>query len=844
MKRKFKHKPPYLLWIVIIAAVLAAVLIILKLSTATGKHISAKGLNLLFITLDTTRADRIGAYGHGGAQTPNLDRLAANGVTFEHCYSVVPVTLPAHSSLFTGRYPLGHGVRDNGAFLLADQETTLAEKMKELQDGYQTFAVIAAFVLMSKFGLNQGFDRYDDSLNAGQLITNFDSEINAEQVYGKFKNWFDNFNNFDNINKGENKPFFAWVHFYDPHVPYAPPEPYKSRFGEDIEGRYDGELAYTDVYVGKILDDLETAGKLEQTLVVIVGDHGEAFGEHHEFGHAIFCYQENLTVPLIFYNPAILEKGLRVAQRVSIVDIMPTILEMYGLDIPAHVQGHSFVNLLAGETEEKERTFYVESMHGKEEMGWAPLTGIIDGQYKYISLPEPELYDLSTDTKEKENLFRKKNYQAKQLDKKLMRLVKTYSTAPAGAKNEAGSQRQLSAGDKQHLQSLGYISAFSGKADTNLDPKKGILLKNRLREIDHKIDTNELDQAEADLEQMAREHSKTLLPQYFGSLNRIYKQRNQPDLVLENWKRAIAAFPKNDHFKINLAFEYFQANRPEEAEQAADDILKNNDKYTRAYILKGKIRENNDLPGEAVTFFEKAAALEPENVSLQAGLAKLLGKTGQFKQAGHICDRLLANAAIAADFDIKGKIGAVLTEIRRDEDARKLLTSVTEAGKATHETWNYLGILEFRKKKFQQAEEAYRKSLEMDASAAQTYNNLGTLYLSMFLEKKDVSFHPKAMAAFNKALELNPRLVSALNGRASAYKFANRIQDALKDWKQVLTIKPRYIDVYFNIGVTYLQINAKQEALNYLKQCKDKFYHQLPPPARQRLDRLIRQAGG
>lgn len=828
MKSKFN----YVKWSGIAAAVLIAAFILFKLLSGPATKIDAGGMNLLVITLDTTRADHIGAYGHRSAQTPHIDKLAANGVMFENCQSAVPVTLPAHSSLFTGRYPLGHGVRDNGTFFLNNSETTLAEKFKELPENYQTYAVIAAFVLMSKFGLNQGFDVYDDSLKVGDLITNFDSEIIAEEVYEKFKSWFD---------KRNNHPFFAWVHFYDPHVPYSPPEPFKSRFNNDLKSRYDGEITYTDWYVGKIVGDLERAGILDKTLIVIAGDHGEAFGEHLEFGHSLFCYNENLHVPLIFYNPTILKKGLRVPNRVSIVDIMPTLLELYGMKQSTAVQGTSLLPFLAGKEQEKDRTLYIESMHGKEEMGWAPLTGIIDGNYKYISLPQPELYDLAADGHEKENLFFKKNVLAKQLDKKLMKLVKTYSTA-SSKNNSSDSQRQLSTGDKQHLQSLGYISAFSGGADTNLDPKEGILLKNRLNEIDSKIDNGQLDQAVADLEAMARENPKTLLPQYYGSLNRIYKKRNQPEMVIQNWKNAITAFPGNDNFKINLAFEYFQSGNLEEADKVADDILKNNDKYTRAYILKGKIQERLDHLEQGLEFFEKAIALEPQNASLQAGFARLLGKTRRFKQAAEICDRLLADDSVRHHLDVKAKIGEVLTEIHRDDAAYQLLTEVTDAGKATAETWNYLGILRFRKKMFKEAEEAYLKSLEMDRTSALTFNNMGALYLTMFLANKDAQLHQKAMQAFTNALEINPRLASALNGRASAYKFTNRVGEALKDWNLALEIKPDFVDVYFNLGVTYLQLKDKAKALDILTQCKEKLYRRLPPPVKQRLDRLIQQA--
>jgi arylsulfatase A-like enzyme/Flp pilus assembly protein TadD len=825
-------KKPFLIWALIALIAVATIFLVFKFTGIGKKSLDATGYNLLVITLDTTRADRIGAYGYAKAQTPHLDRLAREGVMFSHCYTPVPVTLPAHSSLFTGRYPLGHGVRDNGAYFLADEEVTLPELMKQLPQSYQTYGVIASFVLMAKFGLDQGFDRYDDSLNAGQLVTNYDSEIRAQQVYEKFHYWF-------TTQRNPKNPFFAWVHFYDPHTPYDPPEPFNKKFDNSIQGRYDGEIAYTDSYVGKLITALKDQNAFENTVVVIVGDHGEAFGEHNEYGHSLFCYQENIKVPLIFYNPTLFTKGINVKHRVNLVDIMPTLLEIYGLEAPGDIHGESILHLLEGKKEDKERTFYAESMHGKEEMGWAPLMAIIDGPYKYISLPKPELYHLENDPNEKENLFRKKNYLSKNMDKKLLRLVKSYSTAKATGGN---SQRQLTGSDKQHLQSLGYISAFSGKTASNMDPKDGILLKNRLNQIESLIDNGEIDTARKELKQVAAENPDSLLPQYFGALNRIYKKQNNKTQILANWQQAIETFPQNDNFKINLAFEYFHMNQHGEAFKIADDILKNNDKYTRAFILKSKILEQQrDIAG-ALPLLEEAARLEPQNISLQISLARLVSKKPDIKRAAQICQPLLSDPAVAGNMELKSQLAVVLTEINQNDPAEKLLMEVTQSPDAGAEAWNYMGIIYFRRGRFEQAEEAYKQSLQKDDKAALTYNNMGTLYLTLFLKQKAPQLHGKALEAFNKALNIDPNLASALNGRASAYKFINRPQDALRDWKKAIEVKPSFIDVYFNIAVTYLQQNNKAAARDYLNRCKEKFYPQLPPGAKKRLDRLILQA--
>jgi len=789
----------------------------------------------MVITLDTTRADRIGAYGYLPAGTPNIDRLAANGILFENCYAPVPLTLPAHCSIFTGRYPLGHQVRDNGTFLLEKDEITLAEKMKE--QGFQTYAVIAAYVLLARFGLNQGFDLYDDSLEVNVIFKNYNSEIKADQVYTKFSQWLKKMN--------PQEKFFTWVHFYDPHSSYDPPEEYKKKWGNNPAGLYDGEVAFVDTYVGKIIDDLKTAHLLERTLVVVVGDHGEAFGEHQEHGHAMFCYEENLKVPLVFYNPRVFpgkSKGLRVKNRVSLIDIMPTILELYGQKAPEQIQGQSFTHLLTGTPEKKERTFYIESMHGKEEKGWAPLTGIVYEQYKYISLPEPELYDLTTDSIEKDNLFWKKNRLARDLDERLMNLVSRYSTR--GRTGGTDSRRQLTESDTKHLQTLGYISAFSNKTDTNLDPKKGVIFDNQFLEIEKDINQGDLDQAETRLQEIAKNNPKAKFPKYFEMMMAIYRKRKDMQNVIRITRQGIEAFPQITNFKVTLAQEYFDSNLLDEADKTAFEAIQAAPTESRAYILRGRIAEKKDRIPQALAYFEKALTLEPQNVSLKVSYAKLLAENKNYPKAGEICKELLTNPEVLKEPTVKTRLGVVLVEIHQDDLGYKLLTEVKEANNANAEMWNYLGIFYFRKKQYDQALTAYQESIKLDPDIAETYNNLGALYLTIFLNNHDMQMREQAIKAFNKALELDPKQVSALNGRGSAYKFGNRVRDALNDWNKVIALKPGFTDAYFNIGITYLQIHQKQAALKYFNRLKEKFYHQLSAGDQQRVERLIRQAGG
>jgi len=555
---------------------------------------------------------------------------------------------------------------------------------------------------------------------------------------------------------------------------------------------------------------LQAENLLDKTLIVIAGDHGEAFGEHKEFGHSRFCYEENLRTPLIFINPGLFPGPLRVKNRVNLIDIMPTLMELYGLKNSLEIQGKSLVKLLKGGEEKELRTYYIESMHGKETMGWAPLTGIIAGHYKYISLPEAELYNLEQDKEEKNNLFLEKKQLAREMDQQLMKLVKSCSVLGGS------SQRSLTESDKRKLQSLGYISSFSNKTHTNIDPKKGIEIEAQFDRLEAEIKKAETGKAEARLKKLVQKNPKAVLPHHYGLLDEIFKKENNRKKIIENLMNAIKKFPGNDEFKIKLAYEFFDMDRLKGAKKLASDVIKQNAKYTEAYVLKSKIEERQGRNSEALHMFEKALLLEPLNISLKIGYARLLGKNKMRSQSVGICRDLLNEKSVSLNPGFQTKIGVVFTEIQEDDLALQVLTGVTTAGKANALTWNYLGIIYYRKQDFQQSLQAYSKSIDLDPKVAKTY--------------------------FNRALEIDPELVSALNGRGAALKFAGRAGEALKDWEKITEIQPNFIDAYFNISMTCLQLKMKAKALKYSRMCKEKFYSRLSRQNRDKLDQLIREA--
>jgi arylsulfatase A-like enzyme/Flp pilus assembly protein TadD len=788
--------------------------------------VDARNMNLLVVTLDTMRADRIGAYGYREARTPHLDNLAERGIMFTRCYSPVPLTLPAHCSLFTGRYPLGHRVRDNGTFFLSDGEITLAEMLKNT--GYDTYAVVASFVLMAKFGLNQGFSVYDDSLDANELLRNFYSEIRADRVHGKFSRWLEK--------KGKQK-FFAWVHFYDPHAPYEPPDAYRT--GNSLSDLYDGEVAFTDLYVGEVMAALEELDLLENTLVVIVGDHGEAFGEHQEYGHSVFCYEENLRVPLIFSNPRLFPEGEVVEERVCLIDVLPSLLDMLGMETPPGVQGKSFTGILNGKKERGERSLYIESMYGKETLGWAPLAGIIDGHYKYISLPQRELYDLEEDSGEKENLYATKGDMVNDLDEKLKKFMLEYSAT------QGNVRRKLTPEDRRRLESLGYISSSSPSANKAIDPKRGILILNRFNDANNLIEKGLLDRAEKELKDIAAENPEIKFLPYYELMAKVYEMKSDSQAVVHIWKEAVEVFPANDRFQITLAFKLLHAGQLEEAEAVGLEITRIDDRSARGFILLGRIEEKRGDQKKALMYFEKAFQLEPNNVQLKLSLASTQMKNGQRDKAWKMCQSLIDDPTIAGDptnAGILAQIGLILIEGNRIEQAREVLSDSIAMDDSDAEAWNNLGIVYYRMKDYPEALAAYERAIGLNPTFASAFNNQGTLYLRMALERKDREMLPKAIMAFDRAIKNDPRLASAFNGRASAHKFSNRPDDAIRDWKKALELQPDFVDVYFNLGITYLEKGDKAEALTILNLCKKRFYSRLPAAEQDRLDRLIAEA--
>lgn len=404
--------------------------------------------NILLITIDTLRADRLGCYG-SPVKTPNIDQLARQGTVFTRVFASAPTTLPSHTTLLLGTTPLHHGVHDNFNFIVDRKFLTLAEHLKDY--GYATAAFVSSFTLDSRFGLDQGFDVYDDDFQTLSTHRQAYGERRAEAVVDRALGWLET----------QRSPWFLWVHCFDPHEPYDPPEPYKTQYAKHP---YDGEVAYVDAALGKLLGFLETKQLFSSTVVIVTADHGESLGEHGELTHGFFAYNSTLWVPLILSLPE--GASAKVADHVSHIDVFPTVCEALDIKKPSSLEGISLLRAVEGKSLPK-RKIYIESLFPYYNRGWAPLKGYIDGRVKFIDSPIPEIFDIAQDFHELNNLTDKKA--VKKHRKRLMKIIGKKSSLKRTQGLEKIDQDAL-----EMLNSLGYMASPQGSQKESFGPQDDV----------------------------------------------------------------------------------------------------------------------------------------------------------------------------------------------------------------------------------------------------------------------------------------------------------------------------------------------------------------------------------
>lgn len=551
-----------------------------------------KRLNVLLITIDTLRADRVGGYGGPAVPTPNMDQLARRGTLFLRAFAHTPQTLPSHASILTGTTPLAHGVHDNIDFVVGPENVTLAEELKA--QGYATAAFVSASPLDSRFGLDQGFDVYDDTFRTPGAPKISPAEQKAETTVEKALAW---------LGSAGAGPWFLWIHLWDPHAEYAPPEPYAAEYRDRP---YDGEVAYTDFALGPLLQALDSSGAAARTLTVLTADHGEGLGDHGERTHGYLAHNATIWVPLIISVPKL--GAFRSEAVVSHSDIVPTVLDLLGLPAPAAIQGRSLRPALGGKSLPA-RPVYIESLSPYYEMGWAPMQGFIAGNEKFVRSPLPELYDLAQDFGEEKNLAPTADLASRGagLDRLIAGLT---PAAPPNAR--ARTSPEL----KEKLASLGYVARAGASPKTAFtaddDPKTLLPLLNRITEAyDLKAQGKE-EEAVRRLEAIVRE-AKTLDAAYVH-LADLYMASGNGDRALDALAAGWRRFPGSYDILSSYVAVLVSAEKWPDVIRVVDEApgLPQFENDATIWFFQGwAYQKTGDVP-QAVAALEKAVAADDE----------------------------------------------------------------------------------------------------------------------------------------------------------------------------------------------------------------------------------------
>ena len=571
--------------------------------------------NVLLITLDTLRADHLSCNGSKSVSTPHIDRLARGGVNFTRTRTSVPLTLPAHASIMTGTYPPVHGVRDNGTYRLAEDQLTLAEVLED--QGYETAAFIGAYVLDRDFGIAQGFDVYDEGdWGDVNVVENLAAERDADAVHDAFSSWLED--------RAGGRPFFAWIHLYDPHAPYVPPEPFRTRYADDP---YAGEIAYADAVVGTIIADLESRKLLDSTLVAVVGDHGEGLGDHREQTHSLLIYNSTIHVPMLLQFPGHIPPGKTVEHLTRTIDLAPTILDYLGIS-QTFGQGTSLRPLVEGESPDEEIVAYSESLYPSLNLGWSELRGLESGNYRFILAPRAELYDIAKDPGETINLVEVKPKKADQLEHSLASLMASMG-APAGSSGQAVDLRT-----EEMLRNLGYISGGhappSGRS-SSVDPKDRVEL---WRHIELGLSLfNEGDYPAAlDILKPALAEDDGI-PILYTNIGWSYIQLNRYDEAERVYRRALEHGIDSAEIRANLGLVYFHRGNFAKAEQELRIALALDESSIPAHYRLGDVyRATKNYP-KAIAQYRRVLEIDPGYVWAANGLGMALAMTGKNEEA-------------------------------------------------------------------------------------------------------------------------------------------------------------------------------------------------------------------
>jgi len=603
---------------------------------------------VVLISVDTLRSDRLPAYGYEGVETPALDRLFAESVLFERAFSHYPLTLPSHSSIFTGQLPPQHGVRSNKGFALPPDARTLAERLSEA--GYRTAGFVSSMVLRAETGIAQGFERYDEpQAPAGADSGHTFAQQRGDRTLEAARSWLQS--------QPPEEKLFLFFHSFDPHTPYDAPAPFAGRYGD----LYDAEVAYADGIVGGLLEALEELGRFQGALIVFLSDHGEGLGDHIEREHGIFLYRESLQVPLAIRLPGGRRGGERIEDAAGLFDVAPTLLALLGMERDG-LPGHAW---LQGGEVESGRTLYAESSFGLEQYGWSPLRSGLRSHLHYIQAPRPELYDLEADPEERDNLLPRE------------RLPATLAAAVAEVGEGRRSTAAVSPEAERQLAALGYVGGAVPVDDgtDRPDPKDYIEPAMELWSLIDRIGKGSSVEVELRVKEllsrvgMRREHLSCTVARNLLVAGRAeaalevlqpFADSEDPETLValgdaltgvarfsearRRFERALAAHPEDALAHRGMGILLLSTGRAAEARTWLERALDLDDSLAEAWNALGVARaQGGDAPG-AIQAWRRTVALEPEAGDAWYNLATTLRARGERSAAADALERYISLA--------------------------------------------------------------------------------------------------------------------------------------------------------------------------------------------------------
>ena len=587
------------------AAVLATLVVVslaacrAEPATNTSSADAVTGRPIVLITIDTLRADRLGAYGSTRGLTPALDRFARGAVRFTAAVTQVPLTLPAHATILTGLHPAKHGVRTNDGYRLDAGVPTLAEALHAR--GYATGAFIGGYPLQASSGLARGFDRYDDDFLRSAGVV----ERPADEVVRAATAWID---------QHQSQPFFAWLHLFDPHSPYTPPAPFAAAHAD---APYDGEIAYTDAAIGRLFGRLQLSGLFSRATVIIVADHGESLGEHGERTHGTFLYDATVRVPLLVKLP----EGTAardVTVPVETADLAPTIASLADATLGA-VDGQTLLPLISGRAAgDPDRPAYAESYYQNVLLGWSPLRAVRTGRWKFIEAPRPELYDLESDPGELRNRVDDRAALASGLQRAL----------PSPRADASASRAPTAAGESaERLRSLGYVSGSTtpSSATRAVDPKDRVEVWADIEDGIDRIGRDPRGAQQAFARALRLDPGNGLAMKYLADLSFRAGQLRE---ARDGYRRAIAARFRHPDAFVNLAAIAEREGRLDEARAALMDAVQIAHADADAWNRLGLLEARHGASDAARRAFTSAIAAEPGRAEPYYNLAVIERRAG------------------------------------------------------------------------------------------------------------------------------------------------------------------------------------------------------------------------